>query len=39
MRVCVCVCACACVENREYTQVQTGVGEIVPAGFDSLNLP
>ena len=27
--VCVCVCVCVCVWEREYTQVHTGLGEIV----------
>ena len=29
--VCVCVCVCVCVWKIEYTQVHTGVGEIVSA--------
>ena len=28
---CVCVCVCVCVWKKEYTQVHTGVGEIVSA--------
>ena len=31
IQVCVCVCVCVCVWKKEYTQVHTGVGEIVSA--------